>query len=217
MMSQSTEHLPGLERALALVVRYWACNMTLVHDKGANWPGFGYTPDEQETLRGIARKVDSVQFFVWMALVVVVFMVFAALIAVGGIAWVSQPDLSPANQVQYSDTIFYVGFCGLLVLCLSFVFPCAMLAASWVCGWFFSTPDAALTDRARTAHFIGKLVFQIGRVAVLAGIADLVLLLFVPDGSKVWIFLKWVPAVFAPAVSVLTLAYYASARLRRTT
>jgi hypothetical protein len=56
-MSSSTEQASTLERTLALVVRYWACNMTLVHDQGTNSPGFGYTEGEKESLRAIAGKV----------------------------------------------------------------------------------------------------------------------------------------------------------------
>jgi len=29
--------------------------MTLVHDQGSAWPGFGYSADEQAALRTIAR------------------------------------------------------------------------------------------------------------------------------------------------------------------
>jgi hypothetical protein len=216
-MSPSTEQPSTLERALALVVRYWACNMTLVHDQGTNWPGFGYTENEKQTLRAIAGKVGSPEFYLWIALVVVLFLTFAALIAIGGVSWLSPADVNPAIQADSSAAAFYVLLCSVIVLGLSVVFPYSMLTASWVCGLWFSTPDSALTDRATTVHFIRKLVFQITRVAVLAGIADLALLLFVPDHSKVSLLLKWVPAVLSPAVSALTLAYYASARLRRST
>jgi hypothetical protein len=200
------------------VVRYWACNMTLVHDQGTSWPGFGYTDGEKETLRSIAGKVGSPEFFVWIGLVVVFFLVFATLTAIGGVSWMSPVDVNPAIRADSSAAAFYVTLCSVMVLCLSVIFPFSLLTASWVCGrWLFSTPDCALTDRATTVHFIGKLVFQITRVAVLAGIADLALLLFVPDDSKVSLLLKWLPAVLSPAVSALTLAYYASARLRRIT
>ena len=40
-----------LERWIALLVRYWAYNMTLAFNQGSYYPGFGYSEDEKDTLK----------------------------------------------------------------------------------------------------------------------------------------------------------------------
>jgi hypothetical protein len=216
IISQTGEASSRLGQSLARVVRYWACNMTLIHDRGQEWPGFGYDDPEKDTLRAIARRVDNGEFFVWLALVAGLFMAFAALIMLGGVLWASHVAANPSASAPSSDASDYVQLCAQMVVCLSVGFPLAMLVASWACGRCFSIPATALPDRATTLHFIDKLLYQITRIAVLGAFADLVLFLFVPGDSKVWLLVKLVMPILSPAVSVLALAYYASARLRRT-
>jgi hypothetical protein len=213
-MSQSIASRSALERLLALVVRYWACNMTVVHDKGQNWPGFGYTEEEKGALRAIARKVGSLEFFAWIALVAVVFIVM-----IGGIvaasAYLSLALGGNPNPGAESEVIFYVQICCGMVASMAIGFPLAMLAASWLIGRLFVVTDADLPDRATTAHFFDKLVFQITRIAIIVSLGALVTWLLVPADSKFWAFSKLVVPLLSPAVLALIAAYYATAWLRR--
>jgi hypothetical protein len=212
-MSQPTVSRSALERFLARVVRYWACNMTMVHDQGQNWPGFGYSEDEKSTLRAIARKVRSFEFFVWLALVAVFFIVIIT--GVMAITYYLSVALGVDPKPGTSEHVLYVQLCCELVVCLSVGFPLAMLVASWLVGRWFATADADLPDQSTTVHFFDKLVFQITRIAVICSLAALALWLFVPGDSKLWVLSRFVLPVLSPAVTALTAAYYFSARLRR--
>jgi hypothetical protein len=59
---------PILERCLALLGRFWAFNMTLVHNRGVQWPGFGYTEAETTEMRSISEgypKIESYTCWRW--------------------------------------------------------------------------------------------------------------------------------------------------------
>jgi hypothetical protein len=213
-MSQSIASRSALERLLALMVRYWACNMTVVHDQGQNWPGFGYTEEEKGTLRAIARKAGSFEFFAWIGLVAVFFMAM-----IGGIvaatAYLSLALGGNPNPGAESETTFYLQIsCG-MVACISIGFPLAMLAASWLLGRLFAVTDVDLPDRATTVHFFGKLVFQITRIAIIVSVGGLVVWLLIPADSKFWAFSKLVVPLLSPAILVLSAAYYVTVWLRR--
>jgi len=212
-MNQSIVSRSALERFLALVVRYWACNMTMVHDKGQSWPGFGYTEEEQGTLRAIARKVGSFEFFVWIALVAVFFIV--AIAGIMAISYYLSLALGVDPKPSTPESVLYVALCCELVVCMSVGFPLAMLMASWLVGRWFAAADADLPDRATTVHFFDKLVFQITRMAAIVSLVGLALWLLVPGDSKFWSLSKVVLPLLSPAVAALTAAYYFSARLRR--
>jgi hypothetical protein len=213
-MSQSIVSRSALEHLLALVVRYWACNMTMVHDKGQDWPGFGYTEEEKGTLRTIAGKVGSLEFFAWIALVALFFIVVTGAIVAANIYLSSAFGANPNPGATSEDILYLQMSCG-LVVCVSIGFPLAMLAASWLLGRLFAVTDVDLPDRATTVHFFGKLVFQITRIAIITSLGGLVLWLLVPADSKFWTLSKLVVPLLSPAVLALTAAYYATARLRR--
>lgn len=65
---------PTLDRWLALVVRYWAANMDVIHSRGAYWPGFGYTDREKAQVHSIAQKFPFFEYCVWVALFVLLFL-----------------------------------------------------------------------------------------------------------------------------------------------
>ncbi len=70
-MSSVSDSRSTLERWLALVVRYWSFNMTLIHNRGSNWPGFGYSEPEKAELAAMAGEVPRTEFYVWMFVFVV--------------------------------------------------------------------------------------------------------------------------------------------------
>src|SRR5450755_2685655 len=75
-----------LERWLALLVRYWAFNMSLIHSRGGNWPGFGYTGEEKVKLQSIAAKVPFLEYAAWLAFVVVIYLGLLIVIVMAGMS-----------------------------------------------------------------------------------------------------------------------------------
>src|ERR1700679_390818 len=211
-MSQSIASRSATERLLALMVRYWACNMTVVHDKGQSWPGFGYNEEEQGTLRAIARKVGSFEFFVWIALVALFFIV--AIAGIMATSYYVALALGVDPKPSTPESVLYVAMCCELVVCMSVGFPLPMLMASWLVGRWCVTTDADLPDRTTAMHFFAKGVFQIPLLRVIVSLVGLAMWLFVPGDSKFWSLSKVVLPLLSPAIAVLTAAYYFSARLR---
>jgi len=41
----------AVEYLLALFIRHWSANMTVVHERMGNWPGFGYSDDSIRLLK----------------------------------------------------------------------------------------------------------------------------------------------------------------------
>jgi len=97
-MSDNSGSRSGLERWLALLVRYWAFNMNLIHDQGTNWPGFGYTPDEKSQLQSIGRPVPGIEYLVWIAVTVVLFLLILAVVVILGMNTLP-PQASAALQI----------------------------------------------------------------------------------------------------------------------
>jgi hypothetical protein len=195
-----------LERWLALLVRYWAFNMTLIHDQGTNWPGFGYTPEEKTQLQSIARPVPGIEYFVWLALTVIFFMLILSAVVIAGM------NSLPA---QAAAPLFFLQLGLDLIISLSVGFPAAMVPAAALAGRWFKVSDAALPERAATAHYFHKLWFQITRIALIGVLVLIPLWIFAPGDSKVWAVGQWVLPLLSPAVAALTAAYYFSGRLRR--
>jgi hypothetical protein len=103
-MTQAVGSSAKLERWLALVVRYWAFNMTLIHDRDSNWPGFGYSDAEKTTLRSIAGKVPGVEYWVWLALVVVLILATITGITIAGMNILSSAIGAERNMVWFQIT-----------------------------------------------------------------------------------------------------------------
>ena len=202
-MSAVISGRPG--RSLGLLVRYWACNMTLVHDQNATWPGFNYTPDEQTALRTIARRVPSFEFTVWLGLVVVLVLLFiTAAMLLGTSVLASASGTHSLDSV--SANAFMVNFAVVLVASIAVGFPGSMLAGSALTGRLFRVGDADLPDSAERGHYVHKLSFQFARMAVLGTAVVVALDLWMPE--RVWLLTRCVLPVLGPAVSIATLFYF---------
>lgn len=214
-MTQILGSRPLLERWLALVVRYWAFNMTLIHDTGGDWPGFGYSEEEKSQLKTIAAKTNVIEFGVWVALCAVLFILIVAISGIAALACLSYAtdgahNVSMAPAALYSLTLALV-----LVLGFTLGFPGAMLPAAALTGRWFRVADADLPDHPSTAHYYHKLWFQIARLAVLCVAVMVPCWIFIPSDSKIFLVGRLVLPLLSPAVGALTTAYYFSARLRR--
>lgn len=79
-MTTSTDSRPALARWLALLVRYWAFNMNIIHSRGAYAPGFGYTDRETAEMRRIALPISLGEYCVWLGLCVAFFIVILVVV-----------------------------------------------------------------------------------------------------------------------------------------
>jgi len=203
-----------LERWLALLVRYWAFNMSLVHSRGTNWPGFGYSEDEKATLDSLATKVPALEYGVWIALFVVFYIAILSVIVAVGMNCLIHVIGGEQNMANTPAPLFFSQLGLDLGVSFSVGFPAAMLPAAALVGHWFAVPDAALPDRATTAHYFHKLWFQITRMALVILLVVIPLWIYVPVDSKFFALSRLILPLLSPAVGALTAAYYFTARLR---
>jgi hypothetical protein len=214
-MARPVDWPAKLERWLALVVRYWAFNMTLVHDRGTNWPGFGYSDKEKKTLGAIAGKVPTIEYAVWLGLVVMFILLIMAGVTLASMGLLQSAIGGKENLVNTPAAAFYLIVVLDLVVSLSIGFPAAMVPAAGLVGRWFEIDEADLPDRLTTSIYFHKLWFQIARVAVVCSLGMLLLWLFVPSDSKFRVMAQLIVPLLSPAVAALTTAFYFSVRLRR--
>jgi hypothetical protein len=205
----------SLERWTALLVRYWAYNMSLIHRQGGNWLGFGYTTEEKAQLQSLSDAVPGLEYAAWLALVVIIYLALLIVTVIAGMNVLIHAIGGDANMSETPVALFFLMLALGLVVSLSIGFPAAMLPAAALAGRWFNVHDADLPDRAATAHYFHKLWFQIARIAMLGVLALIPLWIFVPADSKIWVIGKLVLPLLSPAVAALTAAYYFTARLRR--
>jgi len=194
-----------LGRAVGLLVRYWACNMTLVHDQGSFWPGFGYSLDEQAALRAIARRVPAPEFLVWMTFVVVFALLCFAGLALLGTWWLAS-NSSGHSLDSVSATAFMLNLGVQLVASLAVGLPTAMFASSALTGRLFYVSDAELPDSPTRDHYAHKLSFQLLRAGLMCSAVVVAICLWLPDRD--WLLTRCVLPVLVPAVSLATALYY---------
>jgi hypothetical protein len=206
--------LPGsrstLERWIALLVRYWAYNMTLAFNQGSYYPGFGYSEDEKEEMASFSQECSFGQYLVWTGVV--------ALVAIAVIVATCMPGMYYVifkTSGTLPASIFYLSMGMTLVGCFTIGLPVAMLLSSALVGRLYGIADSDLPDRATTARFFHKMWFQLTRMAIMVVAILVPMWIFVPDNSKFWVTLKLVIPLLGPAAAVLSGAYYLSIRMRR--
>src|SRR5208337_700846 len=74
-----------LERWIALLVRYWAYNMTLAFRSGSYWPGFGYSQAEKAEMASFSQKCSYGQFLAWTGIVALIAMPVIGVASIPGI------------------------------------------------------------------------------------------------------------------------------------
>lgn len=214
-MSELAESRSKLERWFALVVRYWAFDMSLVHSRGSQWPGFGYTAEETAELQSIAGKVDDLEFYTWLAMTAVATVAILAVLVISALSCLMVVIGGEQNMAKTPAPLFFLALALAGVSGLTVGFPAAMLPCAALVGRWFAVKDAALPARAATAHYFHKLWFQITRIALIMIAALIPLWIFVPYDSKFVTILRLVVPLLSPAVSLFTAGYYCSARLKR--
>lgn len=214
-MPPATSQSPS-ERWIALLVRYWSYNMTLVHQKRGVWPGFGYSETEKAELAAIAETVPRKEYSVWIGVTVVLALIIFGGVVIAGMNCLLYAIGGEQNMANTPAPLFFLMLGLDLLVCLAGGFPAAMLLGAAIAGGLNHIPDSALPDRARTAHYFHKLWFQITRVAIVILFVLVPLWMFVPADSKFVAIGRLIVPLLSPAVGVLTAAYYYAARLRST-
>jgi hypothetical protein len=214
-MAEIADSRPNLERWPALLIRYWAFGMTLIHDRGSNWPGFRYGDDEKAKLQLLARQVPAIEYYLWLALAVVFFLLILTGVVLLGTECLIHAIGGEQNMAKTPAPVFFLQLALDLGVSLSLGLPAAMLPAAALTGRWFAVADQALPDRTSTAHFVRKLWRQITRAALVILAALLPIWIFVPGDSKFWVIAQVVLPMLSPAVAVVTAAYYVTARGRR--
>ncbi len=202
----------GLDRCLALVVRYWSFNMTLVHNRGTDWPGFGYSKQEKAELQNLAGAVRASEFYVWLFIFAAIALAIFAATAAAGFQCLLNVIGGEQNMARTPESMFFLMLALVALVSLSVGFPAAMLPASALTGRFYGVRNSDLPDRQTTAHYFRKLWFQIARIAIIGAVALFVLWMFVPSDSRIFVMAKLVLPLLSPAVAALTTAYYFSRR-----
>jgi hypothetical protein len=205
-MMQPPASRSTLERWIALLVRYWAVNMTIAFLSAGYWPGFGYSNDEKAEMARLSQKCSLTQFVYW------VFVVALIALPLIGVPMVPLIYL-PAGPATAPIFLLIMGMA--MVLCFTVAIPVAMLLSSALMGKIYTIPDSELPDRSTTARLFHKFWFQLTRIAIVMTAILIVAWIFIPENSKVMVTLNLVIPFLAPAVSVSLAAYLLSARLRR--
>jgi hypothetical protein len=213
-MNALPDSRPTPERWLALVVRYWAANMTLIHNRGQNWPGFGYSDDEKAEMRSIAEGFPRREYFAWVAIVAVAAIAIFGVVMFAGFSCLTYAIGGEQNLANTPDALSYLAFGLMIVFCFTIGFPAALLLSAALAGRLFRVKDPDLPDGATTARYCHKLWFQISRMSAVMIVILLPVWIFVPNDSKFWVTARLVVPLLSPVVLVLTAAYYFSARLQ---
>jgi hypothetical protein len=205
-MMQPPASRSTMERWIALLVRYWAVNMTIAFQSAGYWPGFGYSKDEKAEMARLSQKCSLKQFVFW------VFVVALIALPLIGVPMVPMIYL-PAGPATAPIFLLLMGMA--MVVCFTVAIPVAMLLSSALMGKIYTIPDSELPDRSTTARLFHKFWFQLTRIAIVMTAILVAAWIFIPDNSKVMVTLNLVMPFLAPAVSVSVAAYLLSARLRR--
>jgi hypothetical protein len=199
-----------LERWIALLVRYWAYNMTLAFKSGGYYPGFGYSDDEKAEMASLSQKCSFGQYVVWAFVVALVVIPVIAVTSVPGMYYV----IVEAGATLPAS-IFFLSMGVTIVGCFTIGLPVAMLLSSALVGRLYGIANSDLPDRATTARFFHKLWFQLTRMAIVMMAILVPAWIFVPGDSKLWVTLRVVMPFLGPAAAVIASAYYLSLRLKK--
>ena len=215
-MSSATSYRPStVERWLSLVVRYWAANMTLIHNRGSNWPGFGYSDEEKEEMRNMAAQVPKGEFMAFATILSVIAIAVFAVVVVAGMYCLIAAIGGEQNMPNTPASLFFLSLALECIVSLTIGLPAAMLPSAAFAGRFYKVQDQDLPSRRVTAHYFHKLWFQITRMTVIMTCAVLPLWIWVPADSKFMAIVRVIVPLLSPLVTGLTTAYYFTAKLKQ--
>jgi len=203
------------QRWLSLLVRYWAANMTMIHDRRNNWPGFGYSDDEKSEMSQLANQVPRGEFRSFTVVTTVIAITMFAIVVVAGMSCLLSAIGGEQNMSKTPASLFFLSLALECIVSLTLCLPIAMLIAAAIVGRWYAIPASALPDRPTTAHYFHKMWFQITRMTVIMTCLVLPLWIYVPDDSKFMAVIKLVVPLLSPVASVMTTVFYFSSRRQR--
>jgi hypothetical protein len=204
------------QRWLSLLVRYWAANMTKIHNRGSNWPGFRYTDDEKAELGALASQVSQDEFYWFTGVTSVIAIALFAVVVTAGMYLLLWAIGGEQNMPQTPASLFFLSLALQVIVCLTTGLPAAMLMSAVLVGRWHGVPNSALPEPATTARYFHKLIFQITRMTLVMTALVLPLWIYVPADSKFMAVIRLVVPLLSPVVSVLTTVFYFSSRQQRT-
>jgi hypothetical protein len=205
----------ALEYFFAMFIRHWSANMTLVHTRYGPWFGFHYTDAEQQEMKALDASVPTKEFYSWLFLAATVAIAAFAVVVILGMMGLLAVIGGDEHMKDTPATLFFFTLYFEVMFCLCCVLPVVMVICSGIVGRFFNVALNLLPDRVTTGRLFRKVWFQIVRMTfVLAGLA-LLYWLFVPVGSKLDLFVRFIAPMMAPLVATLSTGWLLAGRLGR--
>ena len=205
----------ALEYFFAMFIRHWSANMTLVHTRYGPWFGFHYTDAEQQEMKSLDASVPTKELYSWFFFVSVVAIAAFAVVVILGMMGLLAVIGGDEHMKDTPATLFFFTLYFEVMFCLCCVLPVVMVICSGILGRFFNVALNLLPDRATTGRLFRKVLFQIVRMTfVLTGLA-LLYWLFVPVGSKLDLFVRFIAPMMAPLVAILSTGWLLAGRLGR--
>ena len=205
----------ALEYFFAMFIRHWSANMTLVHTRYGPWFGFHYTDAEQQEMKALDASVPTKEFYSWLFLAATVAIAAFAVVVILGMMGLLAVIGGDEHMKDTPATLFFFTLYFEVMFCLCCVLPVVMVLCSGIIGRFFNVALNLLPDRVTTGRLFRKVWFQIVRMTfVLAGLA-LLYWLFVPVGSKLDLFVRFIAPMMAPLVATLSTGWLLAGRLER--
>jgi hypothetical protein len=206
---------------LGLFVRHWSANMTLVFARYGWWPGFSYTNAEKQEMQAIEEAVPSLEYFIWLGLVVVLSLAaFAIVVTLGAMGMIAAIGGDGHLKTLSTPLFFFFLYC-LLVLCLCGVLPVVMVLSSGIVGRWFGVAVSLLPDVATTTRYFRKIWSQFVRITIvtstIAVMISFIYWLIVPADSNLGLLLRAVVPMLVPLFSILSTGWVLAGRLGRQT
>ncbi len=188
-------------RSVRTIVSHWAHNMTLMHNLGISYPGFGYTEEEKQQLGALAKGVSSLGHLGFGFLNAVYFCALAGFVMGYGaipLAFL----LDPTHQ---SAGVFF-GCMGLgIAIGIGFGVPASMGLTALTFRLFGKEPQAPDVSDDTVAALYRKMYRQLLRAGVVTGvlIGPWVLFGMTKTGGHLIEFLTRVVVTLAPFAFLL--------------
>lgn len=181
---------PALSAGQSRFLRYWGLNMSMVYSWGWAWtPGFSYTDDEKKRFAELSQTVSAGATSIWMAAVVILFLLIGAvamtvMIVIASLAW---PDPSKTPAIAFVSLLALTCF-----LTLGFGFPLSMVWGGTIADWFAggAAPAEAPGDAALHAKIRGQLWRLIAVMCVILIPGTMAFIVFNIDAGPVLTVLK---------------------------
>ena len=195
--------------------------MTLVFARYGWWPGFSYTNAEKQEMQAIDQTVPSLEYFIWLGLVLVFTLAaFAIMVTLGVIGMIAAIG-GDGHMKDLSTPLFFFFLYCLMVLCLCGVLPVVMVLSSGIVGRWFGVSVSLLPEASTTTRYFRKIWSQFVRITIvtstIAVMISFIYWLFVPADSNLGLLLRAIVPMLIPLFSTLSTGWILAGRLRRQT